>query len=141
MCNVELQRNMDLVDEQLQYEELFGIGEDKVGVAGWNKHHKSFNQAGGTGMIAFGPIWAYARSGKDKSGLGRLVWLLIEYNGHKFRMATAYRPCGNRTKEKGKRGDRNTVWHQHYRYYHQKGIRHPDVFELFDNYLFSCIKK
>ena len=92
-------------------------------------------------MIAFGALSAYARAGKDESGLGRAVWLLIEYNGHKFRLTTAYRPCGNRTKEEGKRGYRYTVWHQHYRYYHSKGIQEPDVHELFDDYLFSKIAK
>ena len=61
--------------------------------------------------IAFGSLSAYVRAGKDKSGLGRAVWLLIEYNGHRFRVVTAYRPCGNRTKEEGKRGVRYTVWH------------------------------
>ena len=125
----------------MQYEELFGIGETKVGVAGWNKHCRIFNQPGGTGMIAFGSLSAYVRAGKDESGLGRAVWLLIEYNGHKFRVVTAYRPCGNRTKEEGKRGVRYTVWHQHYRYYHQRGIRNPDVHELYDDYLFSKIEK
>ena len=70
MCTVEDQRNMDLVDKELQYEELFGIGKKKVGVAGWNKHCRIFNQAGGTGMIVFGSLSAYVRAGKDKSGLG-----------------------------------------------------------------------
>ena len=48
MCTVKNQRNMDLVDKQLQYKELFGIGKDKVAVAGWNKHCKIVNQPGGT---------------------------------------------------------------------------------------------
>ena len=73
MCTVENQQNMDLVDKQLQYKELFGIGKDKVGVAGWNEHCEILNQPGGTEMIAFGPLSAYVRAGKDKTGLGRLV--------------------------------------------------------------------
>ena len=104
LCTLELQHNMDLVDKSLQYEELFGIGEEKVGVAGWNKHCEIFNQPGGTGTIAFGALSAYARAGKDESGLGRLVWILIEYNGHKFRFVTGYCPCDNRTKTQGKTG-------------------------------------
>ena len=73
MCTVENQRNMDLVYKDLQYEELFGIGEDKLAVAGWNEHCKIFNQPGGTGMITFGTLSAYARASKDKSGLGWVV--------------------------------------------------------------------
>ena len=84
MCTVEDQRNMDLVDKELQYEELFGIGKNKVGVAGWNKHCRIFNQAGGTGTIAFGSLSAYVRAGKDEPGLGRAVLLVIEYNGNRF---------------------------------------------------------
>ena len=75
------------------------------------------------------------------SGLSRAVWLIIEYNGHRFRVVTAYRPCRNRTKTKRKHGNRYTVWHQHYRYYHQQGSRDPNVHELFDDYLFSRIEK
>ena len=130
------------MDAELQYEELFGIGEEKVAVAGWNTHEELYNQPGGTGMVTFGPISAYARTGKDESGLGRAVWTLIEYNGHKFRVVTAYRPCGNRTKKKGKKGVRQTVWHQHRRYYKRsQGIRKPKVRKLFDEYLFSLLKK
>ena len=54
-------------------------------------------------MVAFGALSAYARAGKDESGLGRVVWIVIEYNGHKFRVVTGYRPCGNMSKTKGKR--------------------------------------
>ena len=64
MCTVENQRNMDLVDKELQYGELFGIGEDKVAVAGWNEHCEIFNQPVGTGMIAFGALSAYTGGGE-----------------------------------------------------------------------------
>ena len=73
MCTVKDQRNMDMVDQELQYKELFGIGENKVGVTGWITHYKIFSQPGRTGITAFGSLSAYVRAEKDKSGLGRVV--------------------------------------------------------------------
>ena len=141
ICTVENQRHFNLVDEHLQYEELVGPGEQKVAVAGFNEHCQIFNQPGGVGMGAFGAISATARDGKDESGLGRAVWITIEYNDHKFRIVTGYRPCDYRNKAPGKRGDRNTVWHQHRRYYREKGIQDPNVVELYDDYLFGLLQQ
>ena len=51
MCHVEPQKNWDLVDKDLQYDQLFGRGRDAVAVAAHNKHCKIFDQYGGTAMI------------------------------------------------------------------------------------------
>ena len=51
MCHVEPQKNWDLVDKDLQYNQLFGRGQDAVAVAAHNKHCKIFDQYGGTAMI------------------------------------------------------------------------------------------
>ena len=141
MCHVETQRNFNLVDEHLQYEEMFGPGEHKVAAVGFNEYCNIFNQPGGVGMITFGAMSAYARAEKDASRLGRAVWTTYEYNDHKFRIITAYRPCDHRNKAPGKRGDRNTVWHQHRRYYRAQGIQDPNVIQLYDEYLFGLIEK
>ena len=109
MCHLETQRNFNLVDEHLQYEELFGPGEQKVAVAGFNEHCNIFDEPGGVGMVTFGAISAYTLAEKDDSGLGRAVWTIYKYNDHKFRIITAYRLCDHRNKAPGKRGDRNTV--------------------------------
>ena len=84
---------------------------------------------------------AYAKAGKDASGLGRATWTVFNYNGHKLRVATAYRPC-KMTKERTK-GNKpsHLVWCQHYRYYKDQGIRDPKPRVLFDKYLFNLIKQ
>ena len=84
---------------------------------------------------------AYAKAGKDASGLGRAVWTVFDYNGHKLRVVTAYRPC-KKTKERTK-GNKlsHSVWRQHYRYYKDQGIREPKPRVLFDKYLFNLIKQ
>ena len=48
------------------------------------------NQPVGTAIIALSKLSAYAHAGKDKSRLERAVWILFNYNGHKFRIVTAY---------------------------------------------------
>ena len=95
---MEPQRNWTLLEQRLQYEELFGIGQNKVCVAAHNTHDDLFDQPGGTAMIALNELPAYAHPGKDESGLGRAVWILLDYNGHKFCIVTAYRPCANKKK-------------------------------------------
>ena len=40
MCHVETQKNWDLVDNDLQYDQLFRRGRDAVAVAAHNKHCK-----------------------------------------------------------------------------------------------------
>ena len=90
MCHTEPQRNWTLLEQRLQYNELFGIGLDKVSVAAHNTHEDLFDQPGNTAMIALGKLSAYAQAGKDESGLGRAVWILFDYNGHKFRIVTEY---------------------------------------------------
>ena len=114
MCHVEPQKNWDLVDKDLQYDQLFGPGRDAVAVAAHNEHYKIFDQYGGTAMITRGKMSAYAKAGKDTLGLGRVVWTVFNYNGHKLRVVTAYRPCQN-TKEQTK-GNKlsHSVWRQHY---------------------------
>ena len=84
---------------------------------------------------------AYATAGKDASGLGCAVWTVFDYNGHKLRVVTAYRPC-KKTKEQTK-GNKlsHLVWRQHYRYYKDQGIRDPKPRVLFDKYLFNLIKQ
>ena len=84
---------------------------------------------------------AYAKTGRDASGLGRAVWTVFEYNGHKLRVVTAYRPC-KKTKEQTKSNKLSyLVWRQHYRYYKDQGIRDPKPRVLFDKYLFNLIKQ
>ena len=99
MCHLELQRNWSQLEQRLQYNKLFGIGQPKVSVAAHNTHDDLFNQPGGTAMIALGELSAYAQAGKDESGLGRAVWILFNYNDHKFRIVTAYRPNPNKKKK------------------------------------------
>ena len=84
MCHLEPQQNWSQLEQRLQYDELFGIGQPKVSVAAHNTHDNLFDQPGGTAMIALGELSAYAQAGKDELGLGRAVWILFTYNDHKF---------------------------------------------------------
>ena len=83
-------------------------------------------------MITCEKMSAYAKPGKDASGLGRAVWTVFDYNGHKLRIVTAYRLCHN-TKERTK-GNKlsHSVWRQHYQYYKNQGIKDPKPRVLFD---------
>ena len=104
LCTLELQRNMNLVDKSLQYEELFGIGKDKVGMAGWNKHCKIFSQPGGQERLLlehYQPMQGPGRTSLVSAGLSGSS--LRVYNSHKFRFVTGHWPCGNRTKTQGKK--------------------------------------
>ena len=61
-------------------------------------------------MVALNELSAYAHPGKDESGLGRAVWILFDYNGHKFRIVTAYRPCANKKKRTKSGRLSKSVW-------------------------------
>ena len=84
---------------------------------------------------------AYAKAGKDALGLGRVVWTVFNYNGHKLRVVTAYRPCQN-TKERTK-GNKlsHLIWRQHYRYYKDRDIKDLKLRVIFHRYLFKLIKQ
>ena len=73
MCHLEPQRNWTLLEQGLQYKELFGIGQNKVYVAAHNTHGDLFDQPGSTAMIVLNELSAYAKPGKDESGLGHAV--------------------------------------------------------------------
>ena len=93
-------------------------------------------------MIALGKLSAYARAGKDESGLGRAVpWILFDYYGHKFCIVTAYRPCTNKKRQTKSGRLSKSVWRQLFRYYKEvMKIPDPKPIALFDNYLFGKIK-
>ena len=112
-----------------------------MAVAGFNEHYNIFNQPGRVGMVTFGAMSAYARAEKDESGLGRAVSTTYEYNNHKFRIITVYWPYDHRNKAPGKRGDQNTIWHQHRQYYREQGIQDPNIIQLYDNYLFGLVER
>jgi len=55
------------------------------------------------GSICFGETVGYIRkTGKDKEGLGRWCWILLDgNNGHQTRIVTAYNPCKNKAVNSG----------------------------------------
>ena len=133
---MENRRNWDLVASHLQYSELFGKKELTRSIAGHNIHSKVINQYGGTGMTIFGRLSTLAAPGKDESGLGRATWLLLNNDGCKLRIITAYRP-NRKPSRKGPNKDRmgESVWEQHWRYYRSQGVPDPKPRKLFDEWL------
>ena len=141
-CTMENRRNWELIMSHLQYSELFGKKELTRSVAGHNTHSKVINQYGGTGMTIFGRLSTFAVPGKDESGLGRATWMLLNNDGRKLRIITAYRP-NRKPYRKGPNKDRlgETVWEQHFRYYWSIGVPDPKPRKLFDEWLFGRIKE
>ena len=103
-CTIENRRNWQKMLPHLQYGELFGRNELTRSVACHNEHSDVVNQYGGTGMTIFGRLSTIAKPGKDPSGLGRASWLLLENDGRKLRVVTAYRPCVKQYRKLTKKG-------------------------------------
>ena len=83
-------------------------------VACHNKHRDIVNYYGGMEMTIFGQLSTIAKPGKDPSGLGRVSWLLLENDGRKLHVVTAYRPCVKQYRKSTKKGRLGqTVWEQH----------------------------
>jgi len=96
-----------------------------------NVHAKhGINQRGGTCSAAVGQISHRVSSvGKDKTGLGRWVW--VEFKGrenHITRVYTAYRP-GSKPPKTSKK---TTVYHQQAQYIRERQLN-TDPWNMFDN--------
>ena len=84
---------------------MFNGGEyDVRTVAGHNVHEKQCGkvQQGGTAIILFGPLikqFDFEASGKDKTGLGRWVFMTLRgSDGIVTRIVCGYNPCNSRKK-------------------------------------------
>jgi hypothetical protein len=81
------------------------------------------SQHGGVASILFPRLAGFCLdSGKDPTGLGRYMWTTVGTADRRTCIVTAYRPVKpSRKKRTGQRGW-YTVWSQHRRYFHCRGI-------------------
>jgi hypothetical protein len=90
--------------------------------------HENFGptQQGGASLIMFGHLTDYIKSdksGKDETGLGRWVVMMLEGQGVKTKIICGYNPCGNN------KPNSSTTYQQHRRFFitQQKDLSCPRV--------------
>ena len=147
LAGCETQTNWNIADDDKQFENLFGFGEDSKSRAARSSTEpdvKDRCQPGGTAIISFGQTSHYVTSSSaDETGLGRWVYQTIKNYNKTVHIVSVYRPCKPvdiRRRGVNKSGKRSRVWEQHARYFKKKGILDPDPRELFDKDLFKLLR-
>ena len=140
LAGVEHQTNFSKADEDAQFHDIFGFGEDRKSVEAHNCHNGDHRSAyGGTAIMVFGRLSHYATNqhDRDPTGLGRWCSKLIKSGSKSVRIVTAYRP--NKGRWSGRRQGAGSVWRQHRRYFRSIN-RHDNPRDLFDQDLCAALK-
>ena len=120
IAGCETQTNWYQVPDEQRFEDIVGLGEHTRCKAAHNTHDKTRCQPGGTVIATFGQTSGYdMEMDKDKTGLGRWVWAVLDTGTTRQRLVLAYRPSVLSTL-KGRCIDFKAgtkVYEQQYRYY------------------------
>ena len=106
-------------EENDKFHNLFGKGQERKSVIGFNRTGKKMGRAqnGGTAMITFGRLSAsVTETGVDDTGLGRFSWMKLSGGGKTTRVVTVYNPCEPQGETAG-----TTTWDQQASYFEAKG--------------------
>ncbi len=113
----EHRQNLMHSDNCNGWNQLFRGGEADVRSVVAHNVHEGRNvgrtQEGGTGILMFGQLTEYLdmpNSGKDASGLGRWLMMVIKGEGMQTRIICGYNPCNSR------KMDSSTSYQQHHQY-------------------------
>ena len=98
--------------------ELFGQGQERKGIAAWNKNEKrAREQYCGTAVMDFGHFAGHVvDTGTDETGLGIWSWILVGLGKSKPRIVVVYNPY-----EPGKDSKGSSVLEQQERYFEAQG--------------------
>jgi len=105
LAGVEHQVNFSMADDDRQFHDIFGFGEERKSVEAHNRHNREHRSAyGGTGLMIFGRLSNYVKKAgdRDPTGLGRWCSLVIKSGEKLVRIVVAYRP--NRDNSRRRRG-------------------------------------
>ena len=95
----ETQCDWGFAMEEKKFHNIFGIGEQKRHVVGFNKTGKKIQreQHGGTAAMAVGRFASYVlETGTDSTGLGRWSWIVVGQGETRTRIVVAYNPGGKK---------------------------------------------
>ena len=140
LAGVEHQTNFSKAEDDAQFHDIFGFGEDRKSVEAHNIHNGDHRSAyGGTAIMVFGRLSNYATNhhDRDPTGLGRWCSKLIKSGSKSVRIVSAYRP--NKGRWSGRRQGAGGVWRQHLRYFRGQN-RQGNPRALFDQDLCAALK-
>ena len=123
LAGVESQANWYFAQENQSFHELFGVGETRKSITGYNIHEPfGKNQQGGTAAMALGKLANFVLDkGNDPIGLGRWCHFLVGTEARKSRIVVAYNPTRPNISSRRTSYDGKTVWEQHERYFRSRG--------------------
>lgn len=119
LLGCETQYDWRALDDELQFKNLFGVGEEARYVASNNITRKPGvrEQHGGTAGMVRGRLSSYViDTGSDTTKLGRWSWILFGIGEVRTRVIVAYQPSKPPRTSKG-----GTVWDQHMNYFTPRG--------------------
>ena len=106
-------------EDHERFENLFGQGQDRKSVVGFNKTEAKITrrQHGGTAMMALGRLSSQVLdSDSDTTGLGRWCWMRVGGGGKETVVCMCYQPC-----DPGEDTAGQTSWDQQSRYFEARG--------------------
>ena len=120
----ETQYDWRCLEDELQFDNLFGVGERSRSIAANNTTERKVarEQHGGTAAVALGRLAGHVIDvGQDPTGLGRWCWILLGIGNKRTRVIATYQPSQKNKNSKG-----HTVFEQHERYFEPRGdMRSP----------------
>ena len=118
LLGAEHRTDFRFAEEAQKFANLFGAGEPRRGMAGYNttEPKRTRELYGGTAAMAFGRLAGQViEVGADETKLGRWTWILFGNGNVRTRVIVAYQPCTPSSKA----GD--TVFAQQARYFESIG--------------------